>query len=382
MQIYTNQAPAQELLTQIAQVDTTPIKNLTQLLTAHYQKIIPEQISEKFIINEKSKSEQYTLLGTEIIKQGKVALLIMAGGAATRLGASCPKGAFPLNNSCLFEIIIKNAIRIGSPDIIILLSRATADTEKFFKQNDFFKYNQNKLTFVYQAEYPVVTPTGEILALEHQILQSPNGNAGFLPALAAVNLRNYEFLHVIGVDNPFVKPLEAEMLGFAIQRDLDVVNRVIRPKRNEKVGICGFKRNDCRWQSQIVDLSQVLPEIAPTVFEYSEVNFDEIDLANSFGSIANHLFSTRILLKIQEIQQVGMAVPFHLAIKKVSFFDFQERKIVVPERENAVKFEHFIFDYFHFCEVAKFGVFECSRDEFQPLKEVGDIEGILERLME
>ena len=165
IKISTNANPSQQLLDQVAAVDTAPIKHLKPLLESFYAKCVPEQISIKQTVNDVAMSAEYIALGREKVCQGRVALLIMAGGAATRLGASCPKGTFPVQNTCLFEILLKNALAAGAPDVIILLSAATAVTEEIFASKGYFGYEKSKISFVYQSEYPVVSDSGEILAL-------------------------------------------------------------------------------------------------------------------------------------------------------------------------------------------------------------------------
>ena len=60
------------------------------------------------------------------------------------------------------------------------------------------------------------------------------------------------------------------------------------------------------------------------------------------------------------------ALPFHLARKKVSHVDANLNKIV-PEKENAWKFERFIFDIFPLAE--RWLLVSTKRDEeFAPLK--------------
>ena len=44
--------------------------------------------------------------------------------------------------------------------------------------------------------------------------------------------------------------------------------------------------------------------------------------------------------------------------------------------DTAYKVELFIFDYFHFCSIEKFGLFVCERKEFLPIKEMTDIEKV------
>ena len=59
-------------------------------------------------------------------------------------------------------------------------------------------------------------------------------------------------------------------------------------------------------------------------------------------------------------------IPFHVAKKKVPYLD-ERGNLVQPERENALKFERFIFDVLPLAE--RWTVMETSREEeFAPLK--------------
>ena len=59
-------------------------------------------------------------------------------------------------------------------------------------------------------------------------------------------------------------------------------------------------------------------------------------------------------------------MPFHLALKKVPYLD-ESGRLAEPERENALKFERFIFDVLPLAE--RWTVVETSRrEEFEPLK--------------
>ena len=58
---------------------------------------------------------------------------------------------------------------------------------------------------------------------------------------------------------------------------------------------------------------------------------------------------------------------YHLAEKKIKYFDTKEKKSFKPEKNNGVKFELFYFDVFE--QTDKFGLFETIReDEFAPVK--------------
>lgn len=181
------------------------------------------------------------------MRNGECAVMILAGGAATRLGASCPKGQFALQlgdkETCLFEILFSKLHNLGCPELIVMLSTATRESVDFLKAKNYFGYPEQKVHFTFQPEYPIISDNGQFLLDPHtrKLQTSPNGNGGFLKALESVEecIKGCTYLHVIGVDNPFVLPADPEMVGFASANGFEVVNRVLRPKVGEKVGIVG-----------------------------------------------------------------------------------------------------------------------------------------------
>src|SRR5581483_10277213 len=63
----------------------------------------------------------------------------------------------------------------------------------------------------------------------------------------------------------------------------------------------------------------------------------------------------------------GVKIPFHIAKKKVPYFDEKTGQVVRPSQENALKFELFIFDVLPLAETCT--IVEASRrGEFMPLK--------------
>lgn len=68
-----------------------------------------------------------------------------------------------------------------------------------------------------------------LLDKDGHIQTSPNGNGGFLKSISGLNFDGLDYLHVIGVDNLFVKPLDPQMLGFASVNGFDIINRCLRP---------------------------------------------------------------------------------------------------------------------------------------------------------
>lgn len=90
---------------------------------------------------------KFKAIGDGALKDGKVAVLILAGGQASRLGSSCPKGAYPLgpNGLTLFKLHLKNYLlqgaktvdRVKKPLLLVMTSDATySETKKCFDQLD------------------------------------------------------------------------------------------------------------------------------------------------------------------------------------------------------------------------------------------------------
>lgn len=380
---------------------------------------------------QQARGEAYEHAGEAAVAQGRVALCILAGGMATRLGADVPKGALSLDfgvpeASCLFEIIIRRAVRLSPAiPIIVLVSAANAVfTKDFLAKHAFFGANAERFFFCQQEQYPCVGDDGSLLLDgPGSLASSPNGNGGFLDALARRGERaltksqsdgekglggssslsarpnphadllvtmtalGVEYIHVIGVDNPLVRPCCPKMVGFALVRGLDVVNRVCRRKPGEQAGVCGVRRLSAAWQLPIhaspevaAELGAYLAERAPSVLEYSELPpGGEALFESAYANIAMHLFSIRYLRTLSDLRQ-RLAVPitpYHLAHKKVPYYcvdpGSENYKQLVPasalKAPNARKFEHFIFDVFHFCEISHFGLFVVDRErEFSPIK--------------
>ncbi|CAL6037362.1 UDP-N-acetylglucosamine_pyrophosphorylase [Hexamita inflata] len=367
-------------------VDKTPLNFLDDLITAQKVKQEPQELVLPTSNIHLTNDEKFKNEGIKILKNKQAAVMILAGGSATRLGAEVPKGAFQIGLegfSCTYEVLINQCKKLFEPEIIIMLSSATESSIKFLEERDYFGYNKDKIHFVFQPEYPVISETKQLLLDEHQNIQtSPNGNGGFLKAISKLNLPGVEYIHVVFVDNPFVKILDPEMLGFASLNNFEVVNRVLQPKVGEKVGICGLRNIEAQQQaplcSEKITAANLLKKPCPAVFEYSEIDIQKIKPEEQYANIGNHLFRTSFLKPLIDLQEsTGTYItPYHLAHKKIPYFDAEQQKMVTPAELNAYKVEHFIFDYFHFCSVQQFGLFVCSRDEFCPIKEPKDIDEV------
>lgn len=82
------------------------------------------------------------------------------------------------------------------------------------------------------------------------------------------------------------------------------------------------------------------------------------------GNICNHVFRLSFL-KNKVLSNLSNV--YHIAEKKVPYWDSKTWKTVKPEAINGIKLEAFIFDVFPMAD--KFCVLECARhEEFAPIK--------------
>ena len=106
------------------------------------------------------------------------------------------------------------------------------------------------------------------------------------------------------------------------------------------------------------------------ILEYSEIptavadaEYDNGKLKYGAGNICNHYLSVKfvedILPKLRKI--------YHVARKRIPYFDSESNDTIKPDTNNGYKFELFIFDVFPLAD--RWTVLEVERqDEFAPIK--------------
>lgn len=309
--------------------------------------------------------------GNAALAEGRVGVILVAGGQGTRLGFPHPKGMFPIgpvSKNPLFQILVEQVIarsqRSGKPiPYYVMTSDATHDeTVKFFEQNNHFGLNADKVHFFKQGNMPAVDrATGKVLlADKHTIARSPDGHGGMLQALATSGLLDQmaadgiDLLYYHQVDNPTAIVADPALIGFHLQFESELSTKVVRKvSPTERMGVIVDVDGDL----QIIEYSELSPEQAAR--EDAEGNW--IFWA---GNMAIHVFNRELLQRI-----AGAGLPFHLAKKNVPHIDENgvPRKPDDPANPNAIKFERFIFDALPLAKNAL--VVEASRArEFNPVK--------------
>jgi UDP-N-acetylglucosamine/UDP-N-acetylgalactosamine diphosphorylase len=308
--------------------------------------------------------------GERLLREGRLAVLLVAGGQGSRLGFERPKGLFPIgpvSQASLFQMHLEKVLalsrRFGQPvPLLIMTSEAThQETEAFLHDHRRFGLPAEQVFLFKQGTMPALdAATGKLLLEDrHRLCLSPDGHGGTLLALRTSGLlqamreQGITQVFYFQVDNPLVKIGDPDFLGTHLAARAQVSTKVV-PKRGptDRMGNVVSVSGRCA----IVEYSD-LPR------QWAERRGPDGELYFRWGNTAIHLFALEFL---EQVTGTDRALPFHVARKKVPYLDETGQR-VEPEQENALKFERFIFDVLPLAE--RFTVVETSRrEEFEPLK--------------
>jgi UDP-N-acetylglucosamine/UDP-N-acetylgalactosamine diphosphorylase len=329
-----------------------------------------DEIEPVPVIQVSADSREALQAGEDSFKRGEVAVLVVAGGQGSRLGFDHAKGMFPISpvrNKSLFQIHAEKVLALSQRyrkpvPFLVMTSPAThAETESFFLQHSCFGIPQEDVALFCQGSLPALDMATGKLILEKpgQIFTSPNGHGGVLTALAESGLlgrlrrQKIQNIFYFQVDNPLVNVADPVFLGHHLSAKAEVSSKVVRKDGpSDKLGNVVLIDGSCC----IIEYSD-LPECL------GQQTDENGQLRIWAGSPAIHFFHLDFLA---QVTQSPGRIPFHIARKKVPYLDEKgQRK--EPQRENALKFELFIFDVLPMAQ--RWTVVETTRsEEFVPLK--------------
>jgi UDP-N-acetylglucosamine/UDP-N-acetylgalactosamine diphosphorylase len=188
---------------------------------------------------------------------------------------------------------------------------------------------------------------------------SPNGHGGTITGLHDSGLfdrleeRGIRTISYFQVDNPLTKLADYVFLGRHLNEQAEVSSKVL-PKTGPKEKVGNFLLVDGR--CAMIEYSDLPDEWAAETDEQGQLKFWA-------GNPAIHLFDVAFL---RNITKQAHRLPWHLARKKVPHLH-ESGETVTPTKENALKFERFIFDVLPHAE--RWTVLPTSRgEEFAPVK--------------
>ena len=189
----------EELIKQIEKINFEQLQDLYSVSKRDNEKAIKGIIIEHVPFVDKykldaEKSNNLQTLGEEVIKNGKYAVVTMAGGQGTRLGHDGPKGTFKLNvkprPKYLFEILAENLQRenekynIVIPWYIMTSTENNAKTVSFFEENNYFGYPKDNVTFFNQGNLPLLSEDGKLMVDEnYNIKVASDGNGSIYKSM-------------------------------------------------------------------------------------------------------------------------------------------------------------------------------------------------------
>lgn len=322
-----------------------------------------EGIKPPVLFTPHSAAEKKEILeaGEMSILGGETAVMIVAGGDATRLGYPYPKGMYPvspLKGKSLFELLSEKVKAVSLKynrkiPLLIMTNPENCQTIKnFFTKHGFFGLDRNSIFFFSQEILPSITPEGRlILKNAEHIVSNPDGHGGSLKAiwesglLQKLEKRGVKKIFYCHIDNPLVKVLDPFFLGCHITKKADFSLKTVKKLPDEKVGTFVYSGG----KASVVEYIEI-PEIL------KEAKNRRGELIFNKANIGVHIINTGF---ISSLNKKGFALPYHRQRKKVALPDTKKMEIW--------KFETFVFDAMPFAK--KVLCIETKREEeFAPLK--------------
>lgn len=336
----------------------------------------PEPVRDVLTLKDATEAQRaaWRASGLSLIAEGKLAVLLLAGGQGTRLGSAAPKGCYNIglpSRKSLFHLQAERLLHLQTlaaehahgPGAApthplrwyVMTSPATdAATRRHFEENGFFGLRPAQVVFFQQGQLPAMTEEGRvILEAPGRPAMSPDGNGGVYVALARAGVLDDMAAHGVEavdcycVDNALARLGDPVFAGFCAERGVECGARVVaKASPEEKVGV--FARRGGRLE--VVEYSELDPAEAAAADPATG------ELKYGWSNICMHYFRRDWLAAVAG--QLAAAGRYHIARKKIPS---------VGGPVQGIKLELFIFDTFPLA--ASTALFEVARgDEFAPVK--------------
>jgi UDP-N-acetylglucosamine/UDP-N-acetylgalactosamine diphosphorylase len=170
-----SQEQQRELYDQLREMDIERVNQIfkkTMLASENKSEIqvapLPDDVFDTVQAASPETIKRWNDTGLQLISEGKIAVILMAGGQGTRLGSSAPKGCYDINlpsHKSLFQLQAERILRLQNlakeiygnrskstiPWYIMTSGPTYEPTFNFFKANKFFGLEEKNVTFFQQG---------------------------------------------------------------------------------------------------------------------------------------------------------------------------------------------------------------------------------------
>lgn len=370
-----NDKERKELLSQIKHTDFSILRYASSPSQQKIKHGHIEPLGAIDIAQIEEKKEEYTRIGLETIRAGKVGAVLLAGGMGTRLGSDKPKCMYDIGVTktvYIMQRLIENLMDVVKeagvfiPLFIMTSDKNHEETVKFMEEQHYFGYDPSMVSFFKQDMAPAVNYDDKVfLESTSKIATSPNGNGGWFLSmintgeLDRVKELGIEWLNVFAVDNVLQRIADPCFIGATIASGCTTGAKVVRKvTKDEKVGAMCLEDG----RPSIIEYYDMTPELLDAVDEKGEP-------AYNFGVILNYLF------RVDELERVvHERLPVHVVNKKIPYMD-RYKNFINPKEPNGYKFEQLVVDMVR--EMDSCLPYEVEREkEFAPIKNSTGVDSV------
>lgn len=295
-------------------------------------------------------------VGLQAIRQNKLGVVLLAGGANWRLGGNfvgCSSRLLNLKSGkSIIQLMCERVRRVAmlcrtedrrwqkriTIPVLVMTSRLThRSVFEHFEANQYFGLHPGDVIFFDQPVSPVLDMAGRLLpqSLGGEFAQSPGGTGAVLRALANSSAleqcrdRGVECLHICGTENLVARVCDPVFIGFCRHLDVDCAAKVAeRGDVTEDAELFVVRQSPV--STQFADV-----EDAACGLEALQAPKELLQARNRAGMLSYNSFINSVFMTVSFIQEVvDRPVPMHKVPRVVPFLDFyvdQEEPEVVPD---------------------------------------------------
>ena len=305
-------------------------------------------------------------VGERLLREGRVAVVLLAGGQGSRLGHDAPKGTYPIGPLSKDSFFARHAQAIGRrseragrtvPWWIMTSPATDVATREFFAEHDFFGLRADSITFFSQSTLPALHSGRLALERKNRVFVHPDGHGGFFRAFAGAggleSCRDagIEQLFVHQVDNPLTPVADPVFLGRHSRVAADMSFKVVaKNSPDEGLGT----------PVEIDDGEHGIVEYSDLPAAEGKRRSADGKLIHAHGTIGVYALSTTLVSRVAAQHE---ALPYHSATRRALILDEHGDSVDAPLQKS----ELFLFDALAEARAASFVEVQRER-EFAPVK--------------